>query len=1652
MLLLSRIILAEILYLLVVAHCIDSKQNVVSGKDGNSRNCCVDENCSYSSLDQCLANLTSNVLINITTDVTLSSFVRTSNLSNVSIIGHNYPRVSCKSVGGIHFAFCHNCTIQGISWDGCGSSVEPGLKFSYSSNVIIQNCSFQHLLGQAMMLLGVLGDTNIEDCKFSNNSNYMGHGTAIHYSPNDARSAFQYMLMISSCSFSYNTMKSLIYFENTKLNFARTYLINSTFYSNQGISIYAINSHIYLLGKVLFQYNFAEHGAGININNYSYIIFDKNSRVAFIQNFADGRGGAIFLTNHSICLFDHNSKVTFKNNSATNGIIYSSAKSNVTFNAISKVIFSNNLVKEHGAAIYSTNNSHVTAKGNTKVILANNSVIGAGNPSIPNQHGGTVYSLQHSSISFEGNSSIVFSCNSADYGGAIFSETYSNVYFKMDSTVLLNNNVALFGGAIYFTKSFVHFKGNSKVTFNYNIARQGLGGAMATGSGHNIYFEGKSTTVFSNNIGGGIFISYCNISFHEKSNTVFNNNTDTDSGGGIYIAIFSNIIFKGKSNTIFSHNTAKYGGDIYITYSSNIFFQEKSISVFFSNNTAYYTGTIHAKDNCSVTFDDNTTVIFNAAFGATVFSERSSKIIAQGNYSVTFNNHSAKWCNSICLPFIDYYDATAIDSDGIVRCSNQRGFYCLGSKCHCKNLEDMLPEVDINDSKRSLHVVISENVVLLSSKVKLYNHNISIIGTNNPTVLCVNRGGLVVFSESSMFSCNGKFNIAIKGITWIGCGLADVEVVDNTAVLSFFNYNNVTIQKCSFLYSAEQVVYLDGISYVKIIDCRFENTGIIQNNDKDRFGIVHSDLCLSELTLKNCHFCFNKGFKNIIKISNGYAGIHNNTNVNLIDSVFCNNEGVSVKLLTGQSNSMLHIFGNILFENNVAENGAGISLIGNASTVIFGENSSTTFVNNSVDYNGAAIYLEDHSSAIFDSNSMVMLANNKATNGIIYSKADSRVKFKGTCQVIFRDNSATQYGSAIYSTDNSHLIFTGNATVVFSNNNVMSSTDVNIRQGGTIFSEYYSYISFQENCNTTFNDNLADFGAAIYSIDNSSIVFKDKSTVLFNNHTVHYCGVLTFASFSDVTFADYTSVTFSANAVSHSIRNNYESSAGAICTLQNCNITFTNNSSVTFINNRADRGGAVLIDKGNVIIEEYSTVIFYNNFAWYSSGGAYVCSNNSNIMIKDNSNVTFDSNKASKNGGAIYSKNLCKITFKDNSTSTFINNMATDNGGVLFSSQLYEITFGGNSQVTFVNNTSDNGGALYFNNFTITFKDSSKVLFCNNSARQNGGVGYCSNGIIMTEDDATIRFEGNMAENAGALNIDTCKVIFNDASASTFIKNTARDNGGAILIHQHSNIMFAGHSTVTFSNNRAENGAALYFVNSSNGTFSGFTNLSFHHNTASYGAAIFAKVHCNIILTGNSSLLLAHNEAMQSGGGGYLNYSCNFIMQENALVNVDNNKALHGGGIYIGNETKLLFKDNSYALFYYNLAGEGGGAVKVVDDSIIAIRDCTKINFTHNNAQYGGAIFLDTSAAMLNNNDNTSVCFANNIAKLLGDSVYQETTGLCYGSCVINRTLGISSEFIATPPNELKFDHPAICVDEDNDMQCKKYYVQNVMLGKEIAN
>ena len=81
-----------------------------------------------------------------------------------------------------------------------------------------------------------------------------------------------------------------------------------------------------------------------------------------------------------------------------------------------------------------------------------------------------------------------------------------------------------------------------------------------------------------------------------------------------------------------------------------------------------------------------------------------------------------------------------------------------------------------------------------------------------------------------------------------------------------------------------------------------------------------------------------------------------------------------------------------------------------------------------------------------------------------------------------------------------------------------------------------------------------------------------------------------------------------------------------------------------------------------------------------------------------------------------------------------------------------------------------------------------------------------------------------------------------------------------------------------------------------------------------------------------------------------------------------------------------------------------------------------------------------------------NINFKDNIAKFRGNSVYQDVTGFCNSSCLNNRIIGISNELITTPPDELKFYDPAVCIGIDNNhSQCNSYYVPNIMLGSNIV-
>ena len=1064
--------------------------------------------------------------------------------------------------------------------------------------------------------------------------------------------------------------------------------------------------------------------------------------------------------------------------------------------------------------------------------------------------------------------------------------------------------------------------GNSNTVFNSNIADR-LGGAIFSIENSHISFHRNSSTEFSNNIadkGGAVFsIENSHISFQRNSSTEFINNI-ADNGGGIY-SYHGKISFQENSYTVFSGNNADDGGAIFSGDNSSIFFNGYSTSEF-RNNIADYGGAVLAKLNSNITFSDKSTITFTynrASFGATIYSTNKSNIIAKQNTTLIFDNILAKWCNNACLHYTGQDGTVVIDENGIVWCSDQKQFNCLIEACFCRKFEESVNKYELFNSNI---VNITDRVMTLSSVIMITEIKLAtkpgrqknlIIG-HNLTVICINGGRFKIHYPY-------HYHLIIKGINWIGCGGYSGHLTSVIHIELHDSQNNytLTIQKCSFQHSiAPAVAYFQNKENMNINfnHCNFNNG----NNHRGQGVAIYYASLYGKVTINNCNFSYNGFAKSIIYIKSFDKVYINNSN-------FYSNQGVPIYL---SNYSILHIYGTVLFENNVAENGAGI-------------------------------YLSDHSTILFDKNSIVKFNYNNATNGTIYSVASSNVTFKENCEVTFSNNLATQYGAAIYSVDNSLIAFTENSKVKYINN-VIPSSGIKQQLGGTIFSDTYSNLSFEDNSIAVFSNNIADFGAAIYSLYNSNIIFKHNSQIKFISNIARSCGILTSALFSTITFNDNTNVTFSVNTVTYTSNPYDESLASVICTFKSTDIIFSGHSFIAFFNNTADRGGAVAIFESNFYVEEYSTVNFNSNIALYSSGGALECSNNSNITINGNSNVNFKNNKAGQNGGAIYSYNICQIVFKGNSTSKFINNNARYNGGATLGSQLSTMIFEENSVVTFDSNTAHNGGAFYFNNSIITFKEKSIVSFCNNNAVQSGGVGYFS---FQTK----VKFEG-------------------------------------------------------------------------------ITDVRFDNNRAFYGGAILVTDHSNITLIENSNLSFASNEAKQIGGAGYFYTNCNFIIKENALVTFNNNEALHGRAVCVSDKTNIIFEGSSTTLFNSNVATIGGGAIKVVNKSSISIKSDIYINFAINSAQYGGAIFLHTSAVMINNSNN--LYFKNNKANFKGNSVYLDVTDSCNNSCLNSKIMNINSELISTPPNELKFFDPAICIDNDNDNHCNSYYVQNTTLGREI--
>ena len=998
---------------------------------------CTNDICK--NIDRALAdvNMSDSVLIRLTTNVMLSSTVVLTNVTNFTIIGYNKLSVNCSNNGGLYFISCHNCAFEGITWSKCGSDgidsrLAGGLTFESSSNITIENCSFQQSVGQAVALLEVTGDVNIYQSKFMNNNHYRGHGAAIYYTANNIK-YFPLKLIISNCDFARNTdAMSVIYIEEYKKFLHDSIILrNVSFVMNKGTPVYLSNQILYIEGRNDFFRNEAENGSCIYVSNYASVIYSNHSVSKFDHNRAIG-SGAIYLTNHARLSFEGNSKVQFNRNNAT----------------------------QYGGSIYSNNNSTILFKGTANVQFISNEA----------EFGGSLYSERGCNVIFGQKSMVTFDSNRADLGGAAYVCQESEILIMDNSSLNFQNNLANEdGGALYLHSTFdVVFTNNTSVTFYNNKAlRNGGAGYFESKSKLDSMQESFSSTLNSHradNIGGIVYskaiLKYEYVDLN--SSVVKHNENDVQSNGLVF-----SILFKGGCKVEFVNNNAVYGGAIYNKW--DVRFADNSTTTFVNNN-ADYGGAAYLETNANMIFEGDSATTFtnentNQNFAGS--DHRKFSTVGANSYSATFRDNTAKYNGgaiylgvSSAMMFVKDSRSKAIFSknkatNGGAVYSQENSNIILGGKSAA-----IFANNEVTHDGGAIHCYNKSSVTITGHSCVKFFYNKAAQGG----AIYSERNSNIIFKQSSTADFVDNTGLQHGGALFIklNCGIYFEE---NSAV--FYNNNNALINGGTVYSENNSSIVIMGYSRVTF------NASRAHSGDG---GAVYSNI--------NSEFV-SKGSSQLI-LTNNYATqggtIYSSINSSIVFTenilvTFDSNMAISGGALTVNAESHITFCGSfksmVKFNNNKAVQYGGAIYVVKNSAIVLNDNTTTKFSNNEATL-GGAVNVQDNSSIIATGNSTAKFNGNRANiGGAMYLKT-SKMTFTINCSIEFCSNTAWQDGGAIYLDDNFIATFANNANIIFDYN---TASDY----GGAVYGKISQSTLYLNTTNITFyNNHVKTAGNSIF--------------------------------------------------------------------------------------------------------------------------------------------------------------------------------------------------------------------------------------------------------------------------------------------------------------------------------------------------------------------------------------------------------------------------------------------------------------------------------------------------------------------------------------------------------------------------------------------
>ena len=458
--------------------------------------------------------------------------------------------------------------------------------------------------------------------------------------------------------------------------------------------------------------------------------------------------------------------------------------------------------------------------------------------------------------------------------------------------------------------------------------------------------------------------------------------------------------------------------------------------------------------------------------------------------------------------------------------------------------------------------------------------------------------------------------------------------------------------------------------------------------------------------------------------------------------------------------------------------------------------------------------------------------------------------------------------------------------------NVSSSSSYNV--GGAVYANTTSSSTYVEITNSSFMDNSAHIGGALYILADDTAVLDISASTLTNNSAAK----------------DAQSQKGQGGAISMRTRGTSQ---------------ILVDSATKFEHNQAeDSGGAVLVDaSGDVSASISGNAEFVGNTSGGGGGAVNLRSNQGDVDASLTA-ADFTDNQALW-GGAVYTYGYDSALTTINS-STFTRNVVLDpqggqvDGGAIFTDSVVSasVTIGPDTHFT-DNDASGRGGAIH--------------------------AGWLGGSIGTVTIDEYVSFDGNTAGDKGGAVYARSEVDLLGGSAypTSFSHNQAAGHGGAIAT---AGSVQVGPGTELWYNQSGARGGAIYAEGSAHIQGSASHPVSFANNTAQSGGALHTRSGGAII----ESALFQDNYANGGDGGAVLNYWPGDLSISTSTFE-GNDATGDGGAVWSGG----LHTTVSYSSIVGNSAQSKGGGIRGAFSYDLSI-DNTFIG--GNVADRGGAIYM----------------------------------------------------------------------------------------------